>query len=60
MPKLEENENLTENLNDSHMQIKNNNMKYSCALFLSLTFIYGFGFISGYIYGYTVSDGSSY
>ena len=57
MPKVEEN--LTENLMISNVE-KKNNIKYNCALFFSLTFIYGFGFVSGYLYhGYSLSDGST-
>ena len=61
MPKLEESKYLTQNLNESQIQIKRIGMKYNCSLFLSLIFIYSFGFVSGYIYhGYTSSDGSSF
>ena len=57
MPKIEESS--SENLIVTHTE-KKNNIKYNCALFLSLIFIYGLGFVSGYLYnGYYLCDGSN-
>lgn len=57
MPRAET-ENFTENLMENKIQIKKNGIKYNCALFLSLSFLYGLGFISGYLYNSFDCDGS--
>ena len=50
---------LIEKLNETHTEIKKNSFRYNCLLFCSLTFLYGFGFISGYLYhGFYSCDGS--